>query len=90
MGPFHANFGFLLIHTPTGNGPYPRDLNNMIQYFDQLISMLTTACARPNIPEHPQISDYILEAFNQVYNGTKQPKEALDETAAKSAEALGW
>jgi multiple sugar transport system substrate-binding protein len=52
--------------------------------------MLTTARARPNIPEYPQISDYILEAINQAYNGTMQPKEALDEAAAKSGEALGW
>ena len=90
MAPYHAKFGWLPTRIPIGNGPYSGGLTNTIPYFEQLISMLTTARARPNIPEYPQISDYILEAINQVYNGTKQPKEALDEAAAKSAEALKW
>ena len=52
--------------------------------------MLSTARARPNIPEYPQISEHILEAINQVYNGSMQPEEALDNAAAKSATAMGW
>jgi multiple sugar transport system substrate-binding protein len=90
MAPCHAKFGWLPTRISIGNGAYSGGLTNTIPYFEQLISMLTTARARPNIPEYPPISDYILEAINQVYNGTKQPKEALDEAAAKSAEALGW
>lgn len=90
MAPFHARYGWLPTQIPIGNGPYATDLNNRIPYFEELISMLSTARARPNIPEYPQISEYILGAINQVYNGTKQPEEALDEAAAKSAEALGW
>jgi multiple sugar transport system substrate-binding protein len=91
MAPFHAKYGWLPTHIlPIGNGPYATDLNNKIPYFGELISMLSTARARPNIPEYPQISEYMLEAINQVYNGTKQPEEALDEAAVKSAEALGW
>jgi maltose-binding protein MalE len=74
----------------SNNGPYAQDLSNTIPYYDELISMLSIARARPNIPEYQQISEYILEAINEVYNGTKQPQEALDEAAAKSAEALGW
>jgi ABC-type glycerol-3-phosphate transport system substrate-binding protein len=46
--------------------------------------------ARPNISEYPHMEDYILEAINQVYNGTKRPEEALEEAAAKSARALKW
>jgi multiple sugar transport system substrate-binding protein len=90
MAPFHAKYGWLPTQIPIGNGPYAGDLNNTIPYYEELISMLSTARARPNIPEYQQISGYILEAINQVYNGTKQPQEALDEAAAKSAEALGW
>jgi multiple sugar transport system substrate-binding protein len=90
MAPFHAKYGLLPTQIPIGNGPYAVDLDKTIPYYDELISMLSTARARPNIPEYPQISEYILEAINQVYNGTKQPEEALDEAAAKSAEALGW
>jgi multiple sugar transport system substrate-binding protein len=90
MAPFHANYAWLPTQIPIGNGPYATELDETIPYFDELISSLSIARARPNIPEYPQISEYILEAINQVYNGTKQPEEALDEAAAKSAEALGW
>jgi multiple sugar transport system substrate-binding protein len=90
MAPFHAQFGLLPTQIPIGNGPYATDLDKTIPYYDELISMLSIARARPNVPEYPEISEYILEAINQVYNGTKQPEEALDQAAAKSAEALGW
>jgi multiple sugar transport system substrate-binding protein len=90
MAPFHEKYGWLPTQIPIGNGPYSRDLSNTIPYYEELISMLSTARARPNIPEYPRISEYILEAINQVYSGTKQPEEALDEAAAKSAVALGW
>jgi multiple sugar transport system substrate-binding protein len=90
MAPFHAEYGLLPTQIPIGNGPYATDLSQRIPYYDELISMLSIARARPNIPEYPQISEYILGAINQVYNGTKQPEEALDEAAAKSARALGW
>jgi multiple sugar transport system substrate-binding protein len=45
---------------------------------------------RPNIPEYPLIADHIREAIDAVYYGTKEPKQALDYAAAKSASALGW
>jgi multiple sugar transport system substrate-binding protein len=90
MTPFHAKYGGLPTQIPIGNGPYAQELDETIPYFDELISMLSIARARPNIPEYPQIEAHIREAINQVYNGTRQPEEALDEAAAKSAEALGW
>ncbi|MDQ3835667.1 MAG: extracellular solute-binding protein [Thermoproteota archaeon] len=90
MAPYHAKYGLLPTQVPIGNGPYAGDLDKTTPYYDELISMLQIARSRPNIPEYPQISEHILEAINQVYNGTKQPEEALDEAAAKSAEALGW
>ncbi len=90
MAPFHAKYGLLPTQVLIGNGPYAEDLDNTIPYFDELISMLSIARARPNIPEYPEIAENLLQAINQVYNGTKQPEEALDEAAAKSAEALGW
>jgi ABC-type glycerol-3-phosphate transport system substrate-binding protein len=43
-----------------------------------------------NIPEYPQINDNIRQAIEQIYNATKEPKQALDEAAFKSAKALGW
>jgi multiple sugar transport system substrate-binding protein len=38
---------------------------------------------RPTIPEYPQIAE-------DVRLGIKEPKQALDDAAAKSAKALGW
>lgn len=52
--------------------------------------MLELQGARPNIPEYPEIATHIKQAIDQVYNGTKVPKQALDEAAAKSAKVLGW
>jgi multiple sugar transport system substrate-binding protein len=52
--------------------------------------MLSIARLRPNIPEYPQIADDIRQAIEQIYNGTSEPKHALDEAAYKSAKALGW
>jgi multiple sugar transport system substrate-binding protein len=55
-----------------------------------MLSMIPYGGIRPNIPEYPEIAEDIHQAIQQVYNGTKQPEEALDEAAAKSAKALGW
>jgi multiple sugar transport system substrate-binding protein len=57
---------------------------------DQLISLIEFGHARPNIAEYPQIADHIREAIDDVYSGTKEPKQALDDAAAKSARVLGW
>ena len=55
-----------------------------------MISVIPFAGFRPNIPEYPQIAHYIKEALDAVYYGTENPKDALDEAAAKSAIILGW
>jgi multiple sugar transport system substrate-binding protein len=55
-----------------------------------MISAIPFGGSRPSIPEYPQIAHYIGEALNAVYYGTKDPKEALDDAAAKSAIILGW
>ena len=90
MAPFSIKYGLLPTQTPIGNGPYAQLLNQTIPYYDQLISMLSIARLRPNIPEYPQIADNIRQAIEQIYNGTKEPKQALDEAAYKSAKGLGW
>ena len=33
--------------------------------------------------EYPQIAEHISEAIDAVYSGSKQPKQALDDAAAK-------
>jgi multiple sugar transport system substrate-binding protein len=52
--------------------------------------MINIGHSRPNIPEYPQIAEHIREALDEVYYGLKEPKQALDDAAAKSAKVLGW
>ena len=52
--------------------------------------MIENGYNRPNIPEYPQIAEHIKQALDDVYHGLKEPKQALDEAAAKSAKVLGW
>ena len=52
--------------------------------------MIPFAGIRPSIPEYPQIADNIRQAIYEVQFQNKEPKQALDEAAAKSAMVLGW
>jgi multiple sugar transport system substrate-binding protein len=52
--------------------------------------MIPTAHSRPNIPEYPQIADNIRQAIDEVYHGIKDPRQALNDAAKKSAAVLGW
>jgi multiple sugar transport system substrate-binding protein len=90
MAPFSIKYGLLPTQTPIGNGLYAPLLNQTIPYYNQLISMLSIARLRPNIPEYPQLADDIRQAIEQIYSGTKEPKQALDEAAMKAARVLGW
>jgi multiple sugar transport system substrate-binding protein len=85
-----AEYGYLPTQIPIGEGPYSGELRKSIPYYDQLISLIEFGHARPNIAEYPQLADHISEAIDDVYSGKKQPKQALDDAAAKSAEVLGW
>jgi multiple sugar transport system substrate-binding protein len=55
-----------------------------------MISMILSGHARPSIGEYPQIAENVREAIEAVYYGIKEPKQALDDAAAKSAKVLGW
>jgi multiple sugar transport system substrate-binding protein len=85
-----AEYGYLPTHIPIGEGPYSGELRKSISYYDQLISLIEFGHARPNIAEYPQLADHISEAIDDVYSGKKQPKQALDDAAAKSAKVLDW
>jgi multiple sugar transport system substrate-binding protein len=90
LSPVLAKYGYLPTQVSIGEGPYSAVLRNSIPYYDQLISMITFGHSRPNIPEYPQIADQIRQAIDEVYAGSKTPKEALDDAAEKSAKTLGW
>ena len=85
-----AEYGYLPTQISIGEGPYSGELRKSIPYYDQLISLIEYGRARPNIAEYPQIAEHIREAIDDVYSGTKEPKQALDDAAAKSAKVLGW
>jgi multiple sugar transport system substrate-binding protein len=36
------------------------------------------------------MAEHIKQALDEIYYGTKDPKQALDAAAAKSAKVLGW
>ena len=55
-----------------------------------MTNMINIGHSRPSIAEYPQIADNIKQAIDEVYLGVKEPKQALDDAAKKSAEALGW
>ena len=85
-----AEYGYLPTQISIGEGQYSGELRKSIPYYDQLISLVQFGHARPNIAEYPQIADHIREAIDNVYSGAREPKQALDDAAEKSAKALGW
>jgi multiple sugar transport system substrate-binding protein len=90
LTPMLIKTGYLPTQTGIGQGPSLGILNQTIPYYDKMISMVQLGRSRPNIPEFAQIDDYVTEAGKQVCTGIKEPKEALDNAAAKSAKLLGW
>jgi multiple sugar transport system substrate-binding protein len=59
-------------------------------YYGELVSMIPYAGIRLSIPEYPQIADNIRQAIYEVQFENKDPKQALDKAAARSAKVLGW
>jgi multiple sugar transport system substrate-binding protein len=90
LAPWLSKYGYLPTQASIGDGPYSAILNQSIPYYNELISIVLTGGIRPSIPEYAQIADHIRQALDDVYYGLKDPKQALDEAAAKSAKALGW
>jgi multiple sugar transport system substrate-binding protein len=90
LGPFLQEYGYLPTQHVLGDGPSSLPLKQSVPYFEEMVSMIPYGKSRPNVAEYPDILQDINQAIQQVYNGTKQPEEALDEAAANSARALGW
>jgi multiple sugar transport system substrate-binding protein len=90
LAPMLEKTGYLPTQTSIGQGPFLTTLNQTIPYFDKMLSMIQSGRGRPNIPEFAQMDDYVTEAGKQVCTSTKDPKQALDDAAKKSAKLLGW
>jgi len=90
LAPMLEKYAYLPTQKTIGEGAYSAQLNNTIPYYRDLVSMLKIGHTRPTIPEYPQIADNLREAIDEVYLGLKEPKQALDDAAKKSAQVLGW
>lgn len=90
LAPMLEKYAYLPTQKPIAEGQYSDQLAKSIPYYKELISMLSIGHSRPSISEYPQIADNIRQAIDEVYLGIKEPKQALDDAAKKSAEALGW
>jgi multiple sugar transport system substrate-binding protein len=90
LAPYLAKHSYLPTQIPIGHGDFAASLTQTTPYYDELISMINIANARSSIPEYPQIAEHIHQALNEVFYGIEEPKQALDDAAAKSAKALGW
>jgi multiple sugar transport system substrate-binding protein len=83
-------YGFLPTQKNIGSGPYPIQLKQSIPYYDRMISMIPLGHSRPSAAEYPQIDDHMSRALDQICSGLKEPKQALNHAAKKSAKTLGW
>jgi multiple sugar transport system substrate-binding protein len=90
LAPMLEKYAYLPTQKPIAEGQYSAPLAKTIPYYKELISMLSVGHSRPSIPEYPQIAVNIRQAIEEVYLGMKEPKQALDDAAKKSAEVLGW
>ena len=86
LAPWLERYGYVPTQIPIGEDQYSQQLEQSNPYYREMISMLPTGLRRPSIPEYSQITDSIHQAIDDVYSGTKEPKQALDDAAAKSAE----
>jgi multiple sugar transport system substrate-binding protein len=90
IAPYVVSHANLPTQISIGEGPYVLEANKTIPYYSRLIDMIEIGHGRPNIPEYPQIAEHIKQALDEVYYGLKDPKQALNDAAAKSAKVLGW
>jgi multiple sugar transport system substrate-binding protein len=92
LAPWIAQQGYLptQISLGEGNGSYANLLRRAIPFYDDMISIIPEAKSRPSIPEYPAIAENIRQALDEVYYGLKDPKQALQDAAVKSAKSLGW
>ena len=90
LAPMLEKYAYLPTQKQIAEGQYSDQLAMSIPYYKELISMLSIGHSRPSISEYPQIADNIRQAIDEVYYGLKEPKQALNDAATKSAKALGW
>jgi multiple sugar transport system substrate-binding protein len=97
LDPWLAQNDFLPTEIPIGQGLISNKSASSLSsslspvpYYEEMVSLIPYGGSRPSIPEYSQIADHIRQAIDDVYYGIKDPKQALNDAAAKSAKTLGW
>lgn len=90
FAPWLAKYSFLPTQRVIGEGNYSKVFSQTLPYSEEILSLIEFGYGRPTIPEYPQIAEDIRQAIHEVQFGIKEPKQALDDAAAKSAKVLGW
>jgi multiple sugar transport system substrate-binding protein len=92
LSPWIATQGFIPTQITMGEGPgaSAEQLRKSIPFFDEMVSMIPQGQARPSVAEYPAIAQHIRQPIDEVSYGLKDPNQALQDAAAKSAKALGW
>jgi multiple sugar transport system substrate-binding protein len=88
--PWLEKYGYLPTQMAIGQGNYSTQLEKSIPFYQEMIPMIELGRGRPSISEYPQIANHIKEAMDDVFSGSKEPKQALGDAAEKSAKTLGW
>jgi multiple sugar transport system substrate-binding protein len=90
LAPWLAEYLYLPTQKTIGEGNYSKLFERTLPYSQEMLSLIEIGHGRPTIPEYPSIAEHIRQAINEVQYGIKEPKQALDDAAMKSAKALGW
>jgi multiple sugar transport system substrate-binding protein len=90
LNSFLLQGGYLPTQISMGANDLSNSTASSYPYYRQLVSMIPFAGTRPSIPEYPQIADSIRQAIYEVQFQNKDPKQALEMAALKSAKVLGW
>ena len=90
LAPWLAKYSFLPTQKVIGQGNYSTVFSQTLPYSEEILSLIQFGRGRPAIPEYPQIAEDIRQAIDEVQFGIKEPIQALDDAAAKSAKLLGW
>ena len=70
-----------------GSGPESISLNQTIPYYSR---MIFNDSNWPTATEYPQTDSQISDALDQVCSSLKEPRQALEDAAVKTAKILGW
>jgi len=85
-----VKFGYLPTQSVTGEAYTNSSQSLSFPYYDKMKSMVPLGHVRPSIAEYPMIAEHIRQAIHDVLSGGKDPRQALQDAASKSAKDLGW